>query len=305
MNIIRKWYSNAQFLTHQTSGSTGRPKKVNISREKIEISTRATMAYIDPEKSIKSSLLCLNPFHIGGAMVIYRSLICNHDLTIVEPSSDISEVLKKNHFDLVSLVPIQFNALTKSQLDQFGTILIGGAPIGVIDTESKSNIYSTYGMTETVSHIALRKINEEFFSTTGDTEVAYSRNNLLKIKGAITDNNWLTTNDVVEIQSNKLFKWLGRQDFMINTGGIKVNPEDIERQLNLVLEDEFIIGSLPDKQLGSKIVLISSGEEKTIDYSHLEKYHRPKANYFGQIIFRTESGKIDRRKTQLNFERNL
>lgn len=262
------------------------------------------MSFIDPEKRIGTSLLCLNPHYIGGAMVVYRSLICGHDLTMVEPTANLSIVLENEAFDLASMVPIQFNVLTSSQLDKVGTILIGGAPIDIQKTESRSNIFSTFGMTETVSHIALRPLNDVYFTTTGDAQVAVTGEGLLKIKGSITDHNWLTTNDIVELISTKQFKWVGRQDFIINTGGIKVNPEDIERQLKETLDEDFIIGSLPDDKLGNKIIFISSGNEQPVDFSRLGKYHKPKATYFNQTIFKTDSGKIDRRKTLENLDLN-
>ncbi len=305
LEIIRKWHSNMQFFTHQSSGSTGRPKKINISREKIEISARATMDFIDPKKRIKTSLLCLNPNHIGGAMVVYRSMVFDHDLTVVEPASDLSRAIENKSYDLASMVPMQFEKLTASQIDQFGTILIGGAPVGVKNIMSKAQIYSTFGMTETVSHIALRKIDDEVYTTTGDTQIATTDGNLLKIRGAITNHKWLTTNDIIEFISPNKFKWIGREDFIINSGGIKVNPEEIENLLHERIADEFIISSLPDSQLGRKVVLLSSGNERSFDFSELDKYHTPKEIYFNQKIFKTESGKIDRRKTQSNFEQNL
>ncbi|MEP1032406.1 AMP-binding protein [Ekhidna sp.] len=305
LTIIRQWYANKQVFTHRTSGSTGRPKKINISRDKIEISARATLSFIDPENKIKTSLLCLSPLHIGGAMVIYRSLIFDHDLTIVDPTTESSEEFANESFDLVSLVPLQFKKLDESQMNRFKTILIGGAPIATQNVQSNARIYSTFGMTETISHIALRPLHEELFMTTGDNEVAADSKGLLKIRGAITDFKWLTTNDIVTVISNNTFQWIGRYDFVINSGGIKVNPEDIERQLKSIVTGEFMIGSLPDEILGRKIILITNGDEKRIDFSQLEKYHRPKASYFNRQIVRTSSGKLDRLKTQELLEQSL
>ena len=305
LKIIRNWHANTQLFTHQTSGSTGRPKKIDISRDKIEMSARATLSYIDPYDKIKTSMLCLNPKHIGGAMVVYRSLIYNHDLTIVDPSTDLSKAIEHNSFDLVSMVPLQFGKLTESQLNQFGTILIGGAPLKVQSVRSTAKVYSTFGMTETVSHIALRPIDKDEFTTTGDTIVEADEYQTLKIKGKITDHKWLITNDIVSTTSPKSFKWVGRKDFVINSGGIKVNPEDLEQKLEPQIADEFIIGSIPDADLGQKVVLISEGSERPIDFSSLDKYHRPKVCFYNQEIFRTSSGKIDRKKTIEHLEKKL
>ena len=305
LKIIRSWYSEAQYFHHQTSGSTGRPAKIKISREKIKISTVATMNAIDPHKSMKTSLLCLDPTHIGGAMVVYRSLISGFDLTIREPTSE--SILNDNHeyFDLVSMVPLQFKKLSTKQMNQFGTILIGGAPLAIEKVDSKANIYATFGMTETVSHIALRKIDEPLFRTTGDNEISVDENQILKIKGSVTDYKWLITNDIVKMNSGSSFEWIGRKDFIINSGGIKVNPEELERLLEKVIDDEFIISSLPDEKLNEKVILISGGPEREIDFSLLEKYHRPKACFFNQTIVKTASGKTDRLKTRKKLEETL
>lgn len=304
LKIIRKWHSNAQLFTHQTSGSTGRPKKIEISREKIEISTRATMSFIDPEEKIKKSLLCLDPHHIGGAMVVYRSLICNHDLVIANPSSTpLTYVSSKDSYDFVSMVPLQFSNLTTDQINQFGVILIGGAPVKNQKIQFNAKVYSTFGMTETVSHIALRLIDEDIYCTTGDTTVATNDEQQLLIKGAITDDKWLLTNDIVDIESINSFKWIGRKDFVINSGGIKLNPETIENQVKHLIEGDFMIGSLPDKKLGRKIVLITDSDEQNIDFSLLDKYSRPKACYFGCTLFKTPGGKLDRIRTQNQLEK--
>ena len=263
------------------------------------------MASIDPNGRIKSSLLCLDPSFIGGAMVVYRSLVCNHDLTIVEPSKDLKEVLSKDTFDLVSIVPLQFESLTPSELNSFGTILIGGAPMNVQEVSTQSNVYSTFGMTETVSHFALRRLDEEFFTTTGDTEVASTAEGVLQIRGTITDHKWLTTNDIVKINSSRLFKWIGRKDFIINSGGVKINPEAVEQQLRSVTSGDFMIGWLPDPSLGQKVIFLSSIDEHPIDFSRLDRFHRPKSLYFNQQIFKTSTGKVDRLKTLENLRKTL
>lgn len=306
LKIIRDWHSNASSFAHQTSGSTGRPKKINISRDKIEISSKSTLSFIDPEGKVKSALLCLNPLHIGGAMVIYRGLIYNHDITIVDPTSFPLHEFATETFDLVSLVPLQFKKLKKEQLDLFGTILIGGASVEKQEVGSKARIYSTFGMTETVSHIALRAIENDEFTTTGDTVIACDDEGALMIKGSITDHQWLITNDLVSVTSDKSFKWIGRRDFIINSGGIKINPENIEQQLSSqIIGAEFMVGSLPDDRLGRRIVLISNGDEVELDFSGLDRYHQPKASYFNQSIYKTTSGKIDRLKTQRKFEESV
>lgn len=306
LELIRSWHSGQKYFTHYTSGSTGRPKKIVISREKIQISAKSTLSAIDPNSKIKNALLCLNPLNIGGAMVVYRSLLYDHDLTIIEPSSNVMSALDKDRiYDLTSMVPMQYRNLSNDDLTRFKNILIGGAPMSVDKTVLNTNVYSTYGMTETVSHIALRKLSEEVFMTIGDTVVDINEKKTLKIKGSITDNQWLETNDIVDIQSDKTFKWLGRADFVINSGGIKINPEMVEAQLENQIKHAFIATSLPDDNLGRKLVLLIEGDNQTLDFSELDKYHQPKEVFFNQKIFKTANNKIDRLKTQEHFESTL
>jgi len=306
LGMIRDWHSEQKNFTHYTSGSTGRPKKVKISREKIELSAKSTLEYIDADNEIKTSLLCLDPRHIGGAMVVYRALVYGHDLAIIEPTSSLKQALNDDqNYDLASMVPMQFKGLGMDELSKVKHILIGGAPIAVDKREYKPNVFATFGMTETVSHIALRRISEESFTTTGDTQVAVSTNGTLKIHGSITDNKWLETNDVVEVYSSTSFKWLGRADFMINSGGIKINPEYVEAQLMDQIAGEFMAGSIPDDKFGRKLILLIAGDRQSLDFSSLEKYHRPKEVFFNQKIIKTPGNKIDRLKTQELFETSL
>ena len=299
LKLIREWYSGKTQFQHATSGSTGIPKNISISKAKIELSSRATMLFIDPNGKIKQTLLCLDPTHIGGAMVIYRALLFNHDIHIIEPSSHPLEKLDPNAtFDLVSMVPLQFNSLAENEIERFKNVLVGGAPIEKKSFNGlTSKIYATFGMTETVSHIALRLINEDSFHTIGDNVVDVGSDGSLKIKGSITDNHWLKTNDIVNLTSSTSFLWLGRKDFIINSGGLKINPEKIEQTLSDQFEEDFIVSSLPDKRLGSKLILISKGSEMKVDFSKLDKYERPKSLFFNCTIFRTKGGKIDRIKT--------
>lgn len=306
LELIRTWHSGKKKFTHYTSGSTGRPKKIVISREQIEISAKSTLSFIDPSNEISNVLLCLDPSNIGGAMVVYRALIYDHDLSIIEPTSNVMSALNQDQsYDLTSMVPMQFRNLTKKDLARFKIVLIGGAPMPVDETEYGTKVYSTFGMTETVSHIALRQLSEEVFTTTGDTVVDISKRNTLRIKGSITDNKWLETNDIVEIQSNTTFKWFGRADYIINSGGVKINPEKVEEQLVDQIKNEFIAASLPDDNLGRKLVLLINGEAQELDFSVLEKYHHPKEVFFNQKIFKTSNNKIDRKKTQEHFESTI
>ncbi|NQZ75678.1 MAG: AMP-binding protein [Ekhidna sp.] len=303
ISITKSWHSGKQSFVHMTSGSTGSPKRIKIKRSKIILSADATFDFIDPRRETKSSLLCLDPSFIGGAMVIYRAMHFDHDLYLMPPAELSFDKLPKGTVDLASLAPIQYERLTIEEVDLFKIILIGGAPMPVYEKKSRAVVYSTFGMTETVSHIALRKLEESEFKTTGDTVISTQEDGSLSIKGSITDNNWLTTNDIIEEVSQNTFRWIGRKDFIINSGGIKINPEQVEDLLKTQIEDDFIISSLPDTRLGQKVILISSGGDKEISFSELPKYHQPKELFFNQTVYKTHSGKVDRVRTIENLDK--
>lgn len=306
INLIKKWYDSTLDVTYYTSGSTGKPKKLSISKSKIEMSAKATMDHLDPKGAFKTTLLCLNPHHIGGAMVVYRAILYGLDLTIIAPGSEpLKDLPKSSHFDLVSLVPLQFNSLKRTDINRFNTILIGGAPMQRVAHAYDANIYVTFGMTETVSHIALRKLDRPDFHTIGDTIIDQNLDETLKIKGSITNDKWLVTNDLIKMISNTSFEWMGRKDFVINSGGIKLNPETIEIALSDQIDGSFMVGHLPDDRLGQMAVLLVSGPEQAIDFSNLDRYHRPRKVFFNQIIHVTANNKLDRQATLDQFSETM
>lgn len=299
--LVKQWVKGQQAFVFHTSGSTGSPKEIKIDRDKIIQSTRYTFDFIDPKRQIKNSLLCLDPHFIGGAMVVFRALIMGLDLYITTPSSSILSDLPDNfQIDLTSLVPLQYHALSDQELNKFKVILIGGAPLPS-NTLSRSNAtaYATFGMTETVSHIALRKIGQSQFTTIGDMKVDIHSDGCLQFKGSMTHNKWLKTNDIGKSTHPTTFEWLGRKDFVINSGGIKLHPEQIEDKLRPQIEGRFLIISLPDKSLGQKLILILENQLlQELDYSTLSKYEQPKNIFENHPFELTKSGKIDRKKTR-------
>ena len=300
--LVKQWVNNVKSFDFLTSGSTGKPKKVRISRDKIIYSTRATFKAIDPKNVFKRTLLCLDPGFIGGAMVVFRALIQHLDLYIIEPTSNITAAIPPDfNVDLVSIVPMQYKHLQPKDFEKLGTILVGGGALEeqMVHDELSPNVYATYGMTETVSHIALRKVQNKSYSTVGDVEVDLCSEETLMFKGEITDHKWLKTNDIGVVNSKHSFEWIGRRDFVINTGGIKVNPEAIEKKLDEQISSLFMVSFIPDAQLGQKVVLLLAGTKpSTLDFGKLEKYETPKIVFEEQPIFQTASGKIDRIKTQ-------
>lgn len=307
LNLINLWFSKTDHFSVATSGSTGQPKLVALSKALIAYSATTSLQFLDPESTFKSSLLCLNPSHIGGLMVVIRSLVAHLDLTIIPPSSNLNE-LPQDNFDLVSMVPLQLKTLineSPSKLHRFNTILLGGGPLEheyevALRRYKHLKVYHTYGMTETASHVALKNLSQgaTVYKTLGDVQIALDKRSCLKLKGTITGRKWLQTNDVVEIIDANSFEWLGRSDFVINTGGIKVHPEVVEAQLAQQIHLPFFIAGLPDDKFGEKVVLIiESLEYLSVDLSALSKYEKPKQVLLLPKFHYTDSGKIDRMKS--------
>lgn len=299
IQLIKDWYNVDNYLSFQTSGSTGIPKTIQVEKEKIRYSCEATFGFIDPENEIKNCLLCIPPNYIGGAMVVLRALMKKLDLTVIEPTGSPCKELKGEKYDLVSMIPLQFQQLKESDYSHFKNIIVGGAPLFIQKTIKNTNVYSSFGMTETVSHFALRKLDENYFKTVGDAKIRTNKKNTLEISGSITNNQWLKTNDLIHLIDENTFEWVGRKDFIINSGGIKINPEKIEQILSDEIHGEFIISSLPDELLGERIILLTEKKQlKEINFSQLSKYEIPKQIIFASQLPKTKSGKVDRIKAR-------
>jgi O-succinylbenzoic acid--CoA ligase len=271
------WFSETQIWVAKTSGSTGIPKNIEISKNQMEASAKASLLFFDFEKKNDGLILCLSASHVGGFMVLVRAILGDLDLWILEPSSKpipfSSEILKKRKW-FVSMVPLQFASFIKEQeniISSFKGILLGGAPIqdsNELNLKSlQCPVYQSYGMTETVSHIAIRNIykpknvidiKSQPFVILPGIEIRQNEQNCLKVKGAVTNQEWIQTNDLVKILDEKSFFFLGRVDDVINSGGLKINPIEIKSLLETVLFKqvlEFQILGIADQNLGEKVVL--------------------------------------------------
>ena len=308
IRLIKFWKSNSPHIDFKTSGSTDKSKLVQIKREKIEYSIQSTMERLDPKNKFTSSLLCINPQMIGGAMVVFRALMRGLDLKVIEPSaSPLSKLNNDESYDLVSLVPLQMQSVKAEQLDKFKAILVGGADYQSTDINTSAKIYATFGMTETVSHFALRESNQDYYECIGDIKIEERPDKRLSIKGTLTNHKSLVTSDLINFISDNKFDWTGRMDFIINSGAVKINPELVEGKLRPLIATDFMVTSLDDEKLGSKVVLIIEGNatKKNMNLSVLEKYERPKEVHFLQKFSRTPSAKIDRTDTKLKLQMQL
>ena len=320
-SFLENWFNENDFI-FQSSGSTGVPKQFIFTKEELIWSATQTNNYLSLNKKTPHFFICLDIHLVAGAMLLARAILLNAKVTIVNPSSNPFEHLTENHsYTFASLVPMQLQSILNTKngenvINKFENILLGGAPASnsLIKQckDLKVNIWATYGMTETLSHIALRHLKtEESFHLLPNNEIALSEENTLKIKNIITKNQWLQTNDLAAITPNG-FSILGRIDFIINSGGFKVNALKIENEIAAYLtfknipEFPYFVGSSPDEILGEKVVIyIEKARSKMIEFSllktylkdHLKPYEIPKQIVFVNEFYYTPSQKINRVKS--------
>lgn len=308
--FIDDWFKLTEEYSFKTSGSTGEPKSIRLSRNQLDYSAASTLSELGLHKSHGEALLVIPADRIGGTMLIVRSLLSNIDLHIAEPTADFTFLDRK--YVLTSITPYQLDSLVRNhpkKLRLFENILVGGGPLDseleqkcIELSNANCNIYHTYGMTETASHVALRKLGSKEFKAIGDANFSMDNRSCLRITGTITKKRALTTNDIVQLIDSKSFIWKGRADFVINTGGIKISPEAVEEKLGPQLGTfNFFVAGVPDDKLGEKVVLIIEANQHeaipAIDLSVIGKYARPKTIYLLPAFAFTDSGKIDRSKT--------
>lgn len=308
-----------EFILH-TSGSTGKPKEIVIQRYQMQTSAQNTVQTLSLSRDLRA-LVCINTKYIGGKMMLVRGLEMNWELVIIEAKRNPLEVYLQG-FDFTALVPLQLQTMLKSGnkeilkiLDKMQAIIVGGAKVSEYLKEKirilkNVEVYNTYGMTETVSHIALKKINakktEDYFEVLPNVEVDIDKRSCLKIRASVTKNKWIQTNDLVEILDKKHFKLLGRIDNVINTGGVKVQAEQVEKVVEKVLIElgkniRFFVIGIPNQEFGEQVTLFLETVEvdkKSFLSSlknHLSTYEIPKKIVCVSSFIETESGKVDKK----------
>ncbi len=332
--FLSEWHNDSPVLEVQTSGSTGTPKRIMVHKKQMENSARLTCDYLGLRQGDKA-LLCMPLRYIAGKMMVVRSLVAGLDLVVCEPSGhpmqDIETPLR-----FAAMIPLQvYNTLQvpeeRERLCRTDILIVGG---GSIDRELEKEIqalpnqvYSTYGMTETLSHIALRRLNgpdaSPYYTPFPSVSLSLSADNTLVINAPLVTDETLVTNDVAELLPDGRFRILGRKDNIINSGGIKIQIESVEEALRPIISTNFAITSVPDPKFGEIVVLLVA-----IGYGHypyqdnasiltgtdplslpgqrlypdslekaletIPKYQRPKRVLQVEAIPLTGSGKIDR-----------
>ncbi len=309
-DFLLDWLSETPVIEVSTSGSTGIPKAIQLQKEHMQNSAEATAAFFGLNEGTKV-LNCLPVDYISGKMMLARALTMGWDLDCIAPSSAPLDHTSKS-YDFCAMVPLQLQNSLES-LDRLKTIIVGGAPISESLKKqlqsSKTEIYETYGMTETVSHIALKKIGlkadvETNFKTLAGISVSKDERDCLVIKAPKVSDHQVVTNDVVELFSDSEFIWLGRHDNVVNSGGVKLIPEQIEKAISGLLNSRFFTIGLSDTELGQRLVLVvEGGVDKNNLISELKKlkslnkHQIPKTIIVLPDFIETPNGKINRKKT--------
>lgn len=305
--FLIEWLSKDTTIVVHTSGSTGTPKPIVLKKEHMVNSAIATGSFFELKEG-DTALLCLPAAYIAGKMMLVRAMVLGLALDFVDPSSNPLEKAKSN-YDFCAMIPLQVNA-SIHKLNQVKKLIIGGAAVSV-DLKNKLKngttlLYETYGMTETITHIAVKQINAiaTSFKALPNVTLSVDSRDCLIVYAPKISTQLITTNDVVTLVSDTEFKWLGRYDTIINSGGIKLNPEQIETKLSDFITTDFFISSLPDVILENKLILLIEGPEGLTDLISMLKnssvfstYEIPKEIYYLPAFVHTASGKINRSKT--------
>jgi o-succinylbenzoate---CoA ligase len=301
-----------------TSGSTGPPKEIEHCKGAMLNSTRLTCDALQLKAGNKV-LLCLPLSRIAGMMIIVRSIWARMDMYCIRPSSNpISDIPDSEKFDFGSFTPMQLFDVTtdsrkRARIERISKIIIGGDEIPPLLAECirlmKNQAYATFGMTETISHIALRRLNgknaSDCFTVLPGIKVSIDERSCLVIEAPELGVRRLVTNDVVSLIGPGEFCWLGRKDNLINSGGIKIYPEQIEDQLKPLLGIPFFITGIPSARSGQEVAIAVESKDFTLreanqlkdQFRILSKLQSPKAILTIPHFVRTDTGKIKRNES--------
>ena len=305
-DFLMDWIRPNEIITLKTSGSTGKPKLIRYNKQAMVNSALATGDHFDVKIGDKA-LHCLNADYIAGKMMLVRAMILGLEIDLVPPQGNVLANSDKI-YDFAAMVPLQVEHAFED-LNKVKTLLIGGAPSSIQLKEKlkqkSTHCYETYGMTETVTHIASRKINGEtdYFSPLPGVNLSIDERGCMVIDVPYLSQEKIVTNDLVSLESDHRFLLKGRVDNVINTGGIKVIPEEIEAKMAAHISQPFFVGAVNDQALGQKVILLVEGDhtpdilDQLSSIEGLSKYELPKEVYAIALFERTPNGKIMRQQT--------
>ena len=311
-NFLMDWLNNNDYLNVNTSGSTGKPKTIKLKKKAMVNSAIATGDFFGLKPG-DTAIDCLPSHYIAGKMMLVRAMILGLEIDCVEPSAHpIFDYEKK--YDFCAMIPLQLKH-TINYTGNIKTIIVGGSKVTKPLLEkikgNTSQFFETYGMTETVTHVAVRQLeskaskSDSFFKALPNVSFKKDDRDCLIINASKLVNEALVTNDIVDLKSDTSFKLLGRFDNVVNSGGVKLFPEQIEEKLQSVIDERFIIAGEEDATLGDKLILIVENPRDSVEsiakrikyLKGLTKFEVPKEIYIADKFVETVNGKIQRNKT--------
>lgn len=312
--FLSEWFTPSPFITVHTSGSTGQPKPLVVRKEQMMRSAEMTCSYLNLQEGDKT-LLCLPLTYIAGKMMVVRSLVAGLDLYPVTPSGHPLENTNVM-FRFAAMIPLQvYNSLRqpteKERLSRIANLIIGGSPADQALRREIARlphpVFLTYGMTETLSHIALCRLNgtepSHRYVPFANISLSLSNEGTLVINAPAVNDQTLVTNDVARLYPDGTFDILGRKDNTLISGGVKIQIEEVESLLAPLLSVPFAITSQSHPKFGEIVVLLTEGP---VDLPLLEKamkqvltpYQLPKKVLSIPRLPLTSSGKINRMKAK-------
>ena len=310
-SFLSKLRDSSESILCKTSGSTGTPKEIVLSKKALVVSAQNSIDFFKL-KPRESAILCMSVDFIAGKMMIVRAMIAGLEIRVLPVSAKLSGHIESSEF--IALFPKQLRGLLETKeglkaLKETKNILVGGAKIspeieGTLHA-NKISIYQSFGMTETATHIALKRSGyqkEDTYHAVNGVSFGHKDGCLIisypKIQAAP-----ITTTDLVEIVNPHTFKWLGRSDFVINSGGHKVSPEQLEAKLEPLLKSACMVTGIKDEEFGEKVGLILKSDQpmeglRKIEFKKLlHPFEIPKSYVCIHDFERTPNGKLDRIKT--------
>jgi O-succinylbenzoic acid--CoA ligase len=322
ISFCRQWIEGHSEFEAQTSGSTGIPKKIILLRQQMAASARLTEQALQLHEDM-TAMLCLDPDLIAGKMMMVRCMVTGMDLLAIKPvANPLDHIPPGVSVDFAAMVPLQVTTVLASgrhrAFANIGVVIIGGGAVSnALYTAIQSlptHFVATFGMTETLSHVALQSLNgpnrTEYFEALPGVQFSTDDRGCLIVHAPYLGSNPIITNDVIEIKSPTRFKWLGRWDNVINTGGVKVVPEEVEQIVSEFLSarsasNRFFVTGLPHPTLGQEVLLIVEGTlEERVETAllmdlkaTLDKHKAPRKVLYAEKFALTALGKIRRRES--------
>lgn len=316
--FLEEWNNSSPYVHVQTSGSTGAPKPMLVEKRRMLASARITCDFLGLHSG-DTALLCMSLDYIAGKMMVVRALERSLKLLSVEPSGNPLRVAPADQITFAAMVPLQvYNSLNnpdeRHRLQQIRHLIIGGGAIDdALASELKTfpnAVWSTYGMTETLSHIALRRLSgpeaSDWYTPFPSVKVSLSDEGCLVIDAPEVCPEPLVTNDIADLSPgpgpSDRFRILGRKDNVICSGGIKIQIEEVERLLRPLMRVPYLICKRPDPKFGEVAVLLTEGsvdDARQVCERILPKYHLPRHYLHVDHIPLTETGKPARQQAAL------